>query len=613
MGPGGPVQLAVLVKAVPRSEALRIDPGRRSVVREGTELVLNPFDQRALRVALELRRPGETVTAVSLGPPSAGPLLREACAVGAEAALHLCDTAFAGSDVLATSEALASALRTLSPGLVLGGAYSVDGDTGLVGPQVAARLGWPVVTLARSIRRGPPDLSIEVDVDTPTGWATVTSALPAVVTVGEKIARPLPVTAEQFSLTPKERVRQVGPAQLDLAPSEVGAFASPTSVEAIREVAPARLGRIFAEGPPSTRVLGAVGALGPILAVRSPPPPPLPWPPEPGGDHELVVLVSDERGGIEPGALGLLTCLRRSLPAYPIVAAAYGPALDPGARGSLEQAGALGGYLLDPGERPFDSGDVARGLGSLLDQRRKLRGVVVPSSSFGREVAGQLAAARSLGTVADATDVRADPEGRLDWSKPSFGGTTLATVRCRSTPAVVTMPLGLASASSQGKLPEGFGWVSVPVGPPACRVRRTAERTEPFEPPEVDGAEVLVAVGSGVGGPEGIARLLPTVRRWGAALVATRRVVDAGWVPPRRQVGLTGRFLAPRLAVLLGVRGAHHHMVGWTRAGAIVAVNRDADAPVFRLADAGIVGTVEEVVPELAEPLERVVRSWRSP
>jgi electron transfer flavoprotein alpha subunit len=599
------VELAVLLKAVPRSEAIRFEPVRRAVVRDGTELVVNPFDQRALRVALELRRPGDHVTVVSLGPPSVGPLLREARAAGADRALHLCDAAFAGSDLLATSAALASALRSIRPGLVVTGARSTDSDTGLVGPEVAARLGLPVVTLARAIRRGE-GAALEVDVDTATGWATVDVALPAVVTVGEKITKPLAVSAEQFARAGSESVEVLGPQSLGAV--EVGAFGSPTSVEAVAEVAPARLGRKFGDGSLAARVRDAVAAVGPLLEARPAPPAPLPWPSAGRPEYEIVVLGSDARGGVEPAAFGPVSHLRRALPVHTVTAVGYGPGWGKAQWGRLEASGALGGYVLDPEGAAFDSGDVARGLGAVLDRRRKITAVVAPSSPFGREVAGQLAAARNLGAIADATDVRFAPEGVLEWSKPSFGGTTLATVRCRSDPVVVTMPAGVALPATDGRPLPGLGWTSIAPPAPEGRVRRRVDHEEPAEAADADRAEVVVAVGTGVGGPEGIARLLPTVRRWGAALVGTRRVVDAGWMPPRRQVGLTGAFLAPRLAVLLGVRGAANHMVGWARARAVVAVNHDADAPVFRQADAGIVGTVEEVVPELAGPLERALR-----
>jgi electron transfer flavoprotein alpha subunit len=603
------VELAVLVKAVPRSETVRYDPARRTVVREGAELVLNPFDQRALRVALELRRAGERVTVVSLGPASVGPLLREARAAGADRALHLCGSAFAGSDILATSAALASALRMLRPGLVVAGAWSTDSDTGLVGPEVAARLGLPVVTLARAIHRRESSSRVEVEVDTSEGWATVEVSLPAVITVGEKIAKPLTVTPEQFARTAQGSVEVVGLEELGLSAAEVGPFGSPTTVEEVREIAPTRLGRTFVGGPLDVRIRDALSTVTPLLRGPSSPPPPLPWPPAREADRELVVLCTGTRGDLDPASLGVLTHLRRALPAHTVAVAGYGSRLDDSQQERLEAAGALGGYRLDPGGARFDSGDVARGLSALLDHRPKLAAIVLLASPFGREVAGQFAASRSLGAVGDAIEVRAAPDGLLEWSKPSFGGRTLAKVRCRSRPAVATLPAGLALPVGDGRTDGAFAWTTLAPPAPEGRVVRRAEHVEPFDTPEADDAEVVVAVGTGVGGPEGIARLLPTVRRWGAALVATRRVVDAGWVPARRQVGLTGRFLAPRLALLLGVRGATNHMVGWARAGAVVAVNRDADAPVFRQADAGIVGTVEEVVPELAEPMERVLKA----
>lgn len=604
---GSSMELAVLLKAVPRSEEIRYDPARRAVVREGPELVVNPFDQRALRVALELKGGGDRVTVLSLGPPPVAPFLREARAIGADRALHLCDPAFAGSDVLATSTVLASALRRLPAELVVAGARSTDGDTGLVAPAIAARLGVPVVTSARAVRRAAEANAVEADVDTPTGWATVAVDLPAVVTVGEKVGKPLSVTPEQFARTGAESVETVGPGPLGLSIAEVGAFGSPTTVEAVREAAIGRLGRQFAEGSPDERVRNAVAALTPLLGRESPPPAPLPWPPPRDAQHEVLVLASGPHGEVEPDILGILSLMRRALPSYALTVAVYGPSPTPEDQRRLEAAGALGGYLLDPGSRPFDSADVARGLASLLQDHPRIGVVACLASLPGREVAGQLAATRSLGTVADAVAVGSDPAGALEWSKPSFGGTTFATVRCRSAPVVVTMPPGLGAAARDGRSDGGLRWADVPPPRPVGRVRCRRERAEPAESPEAEGAEVVVAVGIGVGGPEGIRRLVPVARRWGAAVVGTRRVVDAGWLPVRRQVGLTGRALAPRLAILLGVRGAMNHMVGWARAGAVLAVNQDPDAPVFGQADVGIVGAIDEVVPELAEPLARAL------
>ncbi len=152
-------------------------------------------------------------------------------------------------------------------------------------------------------------------------------------------------------------------------------------------------------------------------------------------------------------------------------------------------------------------------------------------------------------------------------------------------------------------------WSSDRVPRVPVRVVREAEGREVEAGPPIERAEVVVAVGMGVGGPDGIARLQPTLRAWGASLTGTRRAVDAGWVPRQMQVGLTGRFLAPRLAVLLGVRGAANHMIGWKRARAVLGVNPDPEAPLFHDVDVGIVGSVEEAVPLLAEPLARMLAS----
>ncbi len=597
------MEIAVLAKAVPRSEAVRYDPVRRATVRDGVELVLNPFDQRALRVGLELREPADELTVVSLGPPSVRPLLRETVALGAGRAIHLCHEAFAGSDLLASSAALAAALRPVRAGLVLAGARSTDSDTGLLGPEVAARLGLPVVSFARSLQLSPDRRSLDAETDTPLGSARVSVGLPAVVTVGEKAAKPLHGDPAAFDRVDDRRITTLGPAELGLEAGELGAFGSPTSVEAVDEVAAHRSPQVFADGPASDRVAGALRIVRARLAAPRPAPPPLPWPPAFEPSREVVVLVSGARGELADGALSVVSHLRRSLPVHPVGVAAYGAGEAVSRTPELGAAGALAGYRL-AGEAPaFDASDVAQGLSALLEARPKLAAAVVVASPFGREVAGRLAADRQLGCIGEAVTVGAREDGRFVWSKPSFGGTTVARIVCRSVPAIATVPAGLAAPATGERREVPWRWTELAVPAPRARVRRLEEREEPAQPPEVDGAEVVVAVGSGIGGPEAIARLAPVLQRWGAALVGTRRVVDAGWLPVRRQLGLTGRSLAPRLAILLGVRGAANHMVGWARAGTILAVNADPEAPVFRASDVGVVGRLEEIVPELTEPL----------
>jgi electron transfer flavoprotein alpha subunit len=594
----------VLVKAVPRSEALRYDPERGRMVRDGAELVLNPFDQRAVRVALELRRPGETVTVVSLGPREALPVVRETRALGVDRVVLLSDPVFAGSDTLVTSRALARALSERPHDLVLGGSWTTDSETGQVGPEVAELLDMDLIANARAVRRDPEGNRFEVTVDTSVGWATYRARLPLVITVGEKIAKPLHATPEAIAAIVEPAVEVRTAASIGLDRGLVGVAGSPTVVGRVLPVESSRKPQVFDTGPVVERVRHAVAALAPLLGAPRPSPGPLPPPPpDRSPSREVLVVVTGLAGDLEPQSLGFVSEVRRALPGYwPSAVWTGGPPTE-AATYRLDLAGALGGYCFPSDPGGVDARAVAANLGSLVDQHPSVAAVLVQSDPFGREAAGRLAAQRSLGLVGDATAMRTDPTKRIVWSKPSFGGRAVAEVFSKTRPAIATLRPGTFAPAPTGRRGDGFGWRSLKGARRTSAVALTAQGTEGPETFDLERREVIVAVGLGVGGPEGVEQLRPTLARWNAGLVATRRVVDAGWVPRTRQLGLTGRSLAPRLAVLLGVSGSANHMVGWRRAGALLAVNRDPEAAVFREVDVGIVGEVDETVSHLTEAL----------
>lgn len=601
------MEFVVLAKAVPRSDAVRFDPERLRLVREEVDLVLNPFDQRALRVALELRRPGETVTVVSVGPPAARRPLGEALAVGADRVLLASDPALAGSDTLASARTIAAAVRSVGFGLVVAGARSTDSDTGQVPAEVAALLGVPVLSEARAVRRDPDGPGLEVTVDTPTGWATYRRDGPAVVSVGEKAGKPLRPGPDAPPIDPA-RVEVRSLEALGVDPRGVGAAGSPTVVTRVLPAAPLRSPAVFAEGTVADRVAGAVRALARRLEAPRPTPLPFgPASPSRSPSAEVLVLANGDDGELDPSALDRIAEVRRALPGHWPSAVWIGRPPTEAATFRLGRAGALGGWHVPTTEPLPDAGGFARAAEALLAHRPEVSAVLFSSDPFGREVAGALAARRGLGLVGDATAVRLDAALGLSFTKPSFGGRTLAEITVRGRPALATVRPGAFAPPPDGSADGGFGWSSIARVSVRNEVRRVAVGAEGGDAAGLARREVLVAVGMGVGGPEGIARLRPVLDRWNAGLVATRRVVDAGWAPRQHQLGLTGRSFAPRLAVLLGVSGSPNHMVGWRRAGAVLAVDRNADAPVFREVDVGIVGPLEEVVPQLAEPLARAL------
>jgi electron transfer flavoprotein alpha subunit len=150
----------------------------------------------------------------------------------------------------------------------------------------------------------------------------------------------------------------------------------------------------------------------------------------------------------------------------------------------------------------------------------------------------------------------------------------------------------------------GIETVPVELGAPLTRLVRAVSTLDQTIAP-LDGAEVVVGLGMGVGGPEGVEKAKEFARVIGAGLCATRRVTDQGWVPRQLQVGLTGKAIEPRLYFSIGIRGAPNHTVGIRRAETIVAINNDPEAPIFERANIGLVGDWAPLTQALTDAFRR--------
>jgi len=225
------MHIVVCVKQVPDTANVRINPETNTLIREGVESILNPFDEYALEEALRLKDShGARVTVVTMGPPQADVVLREAMARGADDGVLLTDRAFAGADTLATSYVIAQAIKKINakPDLVFFGKQAIDGDTAQVGPGVSEFLGFPLVTYVKSVKISGNAFTVETQMDE--GVEVIEGDLPAVMTVVKEASTPRFASLSGWMAAKKASVLRWGARDVGAAPEVCGLSGSPTKV-----------------------------------------------------------------------------------------------------------------------------------------------------------------------------------------------------------------------------------------------------------------------------------------------------------------------------------------------------------------------------------------------
>jgi Electron transfer flavoprotein, alpha subunit len=588
------LRIAALVKQIPAFEEMTLGSDGR-LVREGLELEMSAYCRRAVAQAVALAAEHDgTVTVITLGPPAAEDCLREAIAWGLDRNVDIdgilvTDRRCAGSDTLATARALAAALESDGPfDLVLVGRNSVDADTGQVGPELAELIHLPFVTGARHLTLTDGVLDIRAEHDD--GWAQLRVALPAVVSTAERLIDPCKVEPDGRGAVAAERISTM--TADDLGPGPWGEAASPTTVGETRHVGSARLGRRTPDGPLDEQIAAAVallverGALDPshdadldhgdVLGVADMEAP------------EIGVIVEPDRPRLTRELLGAA----RDLGASPVALTTEPLDVDKLGAWGADTVIQLDGLTLANEE------DTAAGIATwalALDPWA----ILAPSTAWGREVAARVAAALGTGLTGDAVELAIHGGDLVAW-KPAFGGQIVAAIRCTVRPQMATVRAGV--------LPRRTPRVHTPpvtVLPVEARSRvEILARTRDDDLDTLADAHAVVGVGQGVD-PSDYPTLDQLLATLGAQLAATRKVTDQGWLPRARQLGITGRTIAPRLYVSIGANGKFNHMIGVRTAGTILAINTDPNALVFDAADIGIIGDYRAVVPKLVQALNR--------
>ena len=231
--------------------------------------------------------------------------------------------------------------------------------------------------------------------------------------------------------------------------------------------------------------------------------------------------------------------------------------------------------------------------------------VLLPHTYQARDFAPQLAARLGCGLITDC--IAAKPhEDAVAFVRPMFQGKFVADVVPEGPgPHFVSFQIGAyrADAARRGESPAPTRPAAVTIDPAAIRQRPEPPFQESKQAIDLGQAERIVSVGRGIKAQEHLPLAQELAQALGAELAASRPICDAGWLPMDRQIGSSGQTVAPRLYLALGISGAIQHLVGMKGARTIVAINKDADAPIFEVADYGIVGDLFEVVPALIAAL----------
>jgi len=273
---------------------------------------------------------------------------------------------------------------------------------------------------------------------------------------------------------------------------------------------------------------------------------------------------------------------------------ASGIAAQLGAHGAtaVHATGDLGGALQGPSVAAAMAGAIAGGASP--------DAVLFGTTYDGRDVAGRLSVKLDAPVVTNVVDFDGDFVG----IEPVFGGTiNVKTANTSGKPKILLVRPKSFEAAESGGAPASISPLAVPDLGAAGAARVVDSFVEESEGPKLDEASIVVSGGRGLGESDKYAMVEQLASRLGAAAGASRAIVDAGWVPYSYQVGQTGKVVKPDVYIAAGISGATQHLVGMKGSKTIIAINKDPEAPIFGVADLGIVGDVHKVLPQLLEAL----------
>ena len=309
----------------------------------------------------------------------------------------------------------------------------------------------------------------------------------------------------------------------------------------------------------------------------------------------ILVIAEHDHGGLKAATLNTVTAAAKLGGDIQVLVAGSGCG---GACDAAAKLAGVGKVLCCDAAHYADQG--AENLAALVVNLAKdgaYSHVLAPASTFGKNVLPRVAALLDVAQISDIVAV----ESADTFVRPIYAGKALATVKSSDGLKIITVRTTAFDAAGDGG---SAATESVAAGPDLALSKLVGRELTKSERPELGAAKIIVSGGRGLGSGDNYRTLLePLADKLGAAMGASRAAVDAGFVPNDYQVGQTGKIVAPQLYIAVGISGAIQHLAGMKDSKVIVAINKDPEAPIFQVADYGLVGDLFEVVPQLTAAL----------
>ena len=318
----------------------------------------------------------------------------------------------------------------------------------------------------------------------------------------------------------------------------------------------------------------------------------------------ILVFVEQRDGEIRAASLQALSEARRLAAGngWPVAAVLPGDGIA-GVGSSLGGYGAQTAYLADDPSLKLYSAEGYAAAVVAAAERAQPSAVFFAGTAMGRDLAPRVAARLGVGALADVVELTLEGESFVA-KRPVYSGKAIATVdTAGKSPQVVSLRPNVFAAEDTGGSAEVVNLDGL-----SPTIRAVVKELRDTGGGELDVAEadIIVSGGRGIKGPENFALIRELANAVGGAVGASRAVVDAGWIEHKHQVGQTGKVVSPSLYIAAGISGAIQHLAGMSSSKVIVAINKDPDAPIFKVADYGVVGDLFDVIPPMVEEIKKL-------